>query len=1833
MNITVRVLSRQAQAQLAAVQKQMAAVNAQTAAGSAAAGGFMGMLGHDKGMMRWGNQLQWTGRQLQYNWTLPLAVAAGAAGKWALENEKAFTRVAKVYGDFSMSTQVVQNELHALGGAFEALSNRFGVHQREVIEIGAAWAAAGASGIGLAKSTELTLRAMVLGEMDAAKATEAMIAIQAQYQFSSAQLSDTLAQLNIVENQTGISLSGLIEGFARAAGVARSAGVDTRQLAAMLAAITPAAGTAAQAGNALKTMISRLMSPTKEAVEVLGLMGINTADLAWKSLNASQRMELMAEKFNKISDAQKGVVSAVIASRWQINKFDVLMREMLNTHGFYQRALEATADRTLYLRQAQKELDTVLNSSPKRLEIIWTIMKNGAADIIQPMIPLLLMVANVVKNLVTWFNNLDPAVQKLVLAFAVFLAAIGPVTRYIGSLITLFGTLGLAFAKVSLGVVAATKFLVGFLLLPFQGAAIAIAAMAGAMARTALWAAPLMGRALLALATGPMVALRAAWAATVAYISLGLRALVVMMARGAVALGAALIGPWGIAIAAVVALLYGLRDQITQVWNNIVEYFQDGGGALAASFTPVVEFFHRAIGAIQQAFFKLPEGVQNALLATVRVVADAAMQVYEWLSYLNPFARHSPSLVDQVKAGMRIIKDEFGDIKVISAPLDAAKAKLKAMGAAVDAQEEVVEAWKARLDDAADHLRELERVLDVLQGRLTSIGDQLDAAKQRIQDFANTPIAGMRAMEDQIFSNEMAQKRLRLEILRMEQVTGPIEDVQDRLAKLQAGIELARGTQADLRAAGAGSDITGVYQRQINQLEAQQRVIVQQGDPIQKLRDQLEALQRQGEILDLEKALQFDPLTRQIDQLVNGLNELPFDEIVAGIKANQQEVKRLEGAYNSAKAAVDRQQAAINAYKLVQDQLNEGHERERAKLDQLRDAYAAYGEQVREAEQALNEIEQTLSRRARAKLDKRWTPGAQNFMDAAGGDFPDVGGSTGIGREMPNVKDQSALIDKFAQDLAKQSADVFGQFDLFAPIRGAWNKTWTWIKSTVGPLANGVVEFVQTIFKDLENPFGGMVSGARDALSGLRGLFGTFATWFGHIWDLIAPLVKRTLKNIWDGLKGFWKQVGPELAKFKDLIRPVADAISTLWWAVKPVIGLFILAIGLIVSTVWDMLNGAIRPVFDMLGGIIGGALRVVRGIIRVVAALITGDWRELWKGVLEIVTGVWKIISALFVGVFKGLSGLVKGFVQGIVNFFKWLWDVLVGHSIIPDLVKAIAVWFGKIPGLVMAAIKSLLSLLPKWARDALTNAWNAFKSVWGLIGSWLNMRPADVITRLASLIAKLGRLGSDAFTSFWTGIKSMWTNHIGPWFSRIPSAAADRMKGIGSAFVNAIKAGWNGAAGWLNNNVIGGINRVTGAFGVKIDKLPTFAAGGVVPGKETKRDSVLIAARPGEGVLVPEAVRGLGGESGLQFLNRMFSRGHRKTAFDAMQGGLQHFALGGVVGSGIRAAAGVASSIKNNVEDWISKGAGFALDKILSPVGGAIRGITPDGFMEDLLVGVVNKWRAGARAWGQKTEMGGIPGGIGSIGPQAVRVVQSWIKQQFGERYVWGATGPDSWDCSGLVGAVYGLLRGLRGSGNGARFFTTGSIGTHIPGLKAGMGPGLNIGVTAGTGHMAGNMAGLPFEATPPRVVLGSRARPVIQFARKYHYSGGAAHSGSAGSIGRAFDKGGLLPPGYHTVFNGTGRPEVVLSPDMTAAIARALAVRSGLPKHSMGRHTGRVLGAAWGRADAAAARSSGTTWGGRVSGGNTYNFYGDLSFPSVRKGGDASEFIKNLEAMAND
>lgn len=2044
MNIQVRVITAQAQARIRALEAEIAALNAGMRRGNAASAGFGAAALAP--LQKFGNQLQWTGRQLQYNFTLPIVLAGAAAAKFALDNEKAFTKIAKVYGDATLSAKTMQNELASLKKAFVGLSNHYGVQQKEVLDVAAAWAAAGASGVALAKGVDQTLRTMVLGEMKSAEATDALIAIQAQYNLSTSELTDTIAKLNIIENQTGISLAGLVQGFARAAGTARSAGIDVNHLGAFLAALTPAAGSAAQAGNALKTIISRLLSPTGEAVDILHAMNIETSDLAWKSANGSQRIELLSKKFHGLDDAQKAVVSSTLASRYQINRFDVLMDSVYksvdnNTKsmGYYGKSLQATADRAAYLKQADKELRMVLESNPQKLKQIWVILQNAMADIIVPMIPVILMLADSLRAMAQGFRNLPPEIQKFITFGLLALALFGPLIRYLGSTITLLATLGWFFHGAGNAILFMTGYMVKFIKLPFQAAGAAlgymslglraivavsspvISALLGMAASFASFVvvaagAPLrallpivtgtfmlMGRNIIAIWGGSLAALRALtavgaggigavwavlssnmlrttrvlWSNVVALWTLGTRAiflstlnvfraiiistvgffsrlgllfrmgmlslvasvrlgaygiLAVMRGLPALIMGAgpaiwraftlisagivgALTSPIGIAILATLGVLYFFRDQVSQLISQTVE-----------------------------AFYQLPQGVFDAMKAVVDIVKAAAKAVYEWFSYLNPFAHHSPSLVENVQQGMAAVVTAFGTLDQISNPIQNAyrdiikfgnataalknkvgagkvaddRANLKKvapgsldefdrlqrdlaqlngllarLNSAMQSQQSVVDVWTNKLANANTQLDKAHDKLDKLQAVLDKANDHLNEAQNRLQTFANTPIKGMKAMQDQIFKNDMAQKKLRLEMLKMEEVTGPIEDVQSRMNKLRGEIELLQGTQTDLRNAGAGSDILNTYKNQIKGLKGQEDATQSSLIEYEKMSKALEKLQRQGEMLDLQNSLKFDPLTKAIQDAANAMKEMPFDQIMAGVNGAQADIKKYTIEVDKASKAVDRQKAVVDNLTNARDKVQARLDAETQKLDKLRKAYDSVNDAIQAINQSLNDMtsaaEEAL-RRAKELKDKALTGAAKNFADAKGGNFPDVSGTGTLGRE-GGPGDQSKLIDQFTQDLAKQTGKMLGGFDMFGPIKRKWVELKGWFSKNVMPVLQPIADFFRTAIAniDLGEPFRNLdMTPILKFGAIISDVFKTIVGWGKSLWRLFGPEVIQTFHNLVNGAKDLFKQVAPELVKFKDLLKPFVDAVGNVWTVLKPVLAVLGGAVLLVIKVVWSMLNDAIGPVFHAIGGILAGFIRIIRGVIEVVLGVLSGDWKLAWQGALDIVSGTWKIILSLISGMGKTILGLIKGFVTGIWDFFKWLWNELVGHSIIPDIVNGIVFWIKK------------LGDIPQWLYDHLMKPWvDKLKSWWsgslkpflsgmvtgftGLIhtlgqlpgwlwdhsfkvisdnlqrlwSSWLRPKLLTIRdgfnTILHTWAAIAGWLYNNAFHPIYDRLNSVWTKYIKPLGNTMIRGFANIFNAIGNAIVHGVNIGIGainkliGGLNWIGSHVPG-LNFSIGAIGnagYNPWSPPQFARGGALPmsqvGAGFKTNGV--RAIVGEGSSHPEFV--------IPTDPKYRSRAAGLMTQAAKELGISQFDKGGVLGNvwdRVKDTAGkAATSVRRGAVNAVFKPINKLMGPILSKIDNRmhLRDLVGNG------VKTIQRYAAGIDT--------ALPTGGGPVNPGLAGALE-WAKSQAGKPYLWGSAGPNGYDCSGFMSAITNAILGKKNI-----FTRVGSTGTFPwPGFVPGPGAFM-IGSRRGNpGHMAGTLNGVNVESAGGGVGVryGSHARgahdplfTTLAHLKGYYRGGILGKGGDApfdllnpkGShyLGRdlrkqilhSFDKGGYLRQGITATHNGSGGPEPVLTTGQWATMMRladaSASVGVVLPKLLKSASVvqlGTEAGRASVRLAGANARASTTVQGSSV-GSTEIHFHGDLSFPNIKSGQDAERFISNLEVLA--
>jgi len=229
-------------------------------------------------------------------------------------------------------------------------------------------------------------------------------------------------------------------------------------------------------------------------------------------------------------------------------------------------------------------------------------------------------------------------------------------------------------------------------------------------------------------------------------------------------------------------------------------------------------------------------------------------------------------------------------------------------------------------------------------------------------------------------------------------------------------------------------------------------------------------------------------------------------------------------------------------------------------------------------------------------------------------------------------------------------------------------------------------------------------------LEGIEGLTG-LTDGFSKLMDILAPvqgfiqnLIGTVIDNLSPSLKIISENINHLIPVFKEL-KTSTEPLRNLFGTIAKVMlgafgGVIIFAVTKFFVIVSAAINGVARAIQFATPFIIGivksigvfseGIKNFFRGVERIIVGfwnVITGKidiglwWNSIVKPALlqmsagwdSIVKSVLAIIVDLFFGALATIGGFVEGFVEGVINFFKTLWERLVGHSVIPEMISDI--------------------------------------------------------------------------------------------------------------------------------------------------------------------------------------------------------------------------------------------------------------------------------------------------------------------------------------------------------------------------------------------------------------------------------------------------------------------------------------------------------------------------------------------------------------------------------
>jgi len=225
-------------------------------------------------------------------------------------------------------------------------------------------------------------------------------------------------------------------------------------------------------------------------------------------------------------------------------------------------------------------------------------------------------------------------------------------------------------------------------------------------------------------------------------------------------------------------------------------------------------------------------------------------------------------------------------------------------------------------------------------------------------------------------------------------------------------------------------------------------------------------------------------------------------------------------------------------------------------------------------------------------------------------------------------------------------------------------------------------------------------------LYGVTDMFGAMLTVvFGPIMEVLAPILYALAEWFMDLPEGVQLAIGAFviLGAILGAVMMVfgqaalgIGALATMFVTSAATIGIVIAGVALILVGIGFIIGGIVLIVKnwgESWGKVVEGISYVLGGLalILVGIAIIIGSvpLAMIAAGVAIVAAVVW-VVSKI-IQHWDRVKEVFWNVVNAIVGFFEWLWDKLVGHSIIPDIVNGIIDWFKKLPGAIFNWIKGI--------------------------------------------------------------------------------------------------------------------------------------------------------------------------------------------------------------------------------------------------------------------------------------------------------------------------------------------------------------------------------------------------------------------------------------------------------------------------------------------------------------------------------------------------------------
>lgn len=364
--------------------------------------------------------LENVGDTLTRSVTLPLVGLGTAAVSLAMSFEESFAKVSTLFGGVKVDTSNLKDEILELSsatgtsanelneGLYQALSAGIPVTEDMGEAMTFLTTATQLSKAGFATSTQAVdilttaINAYGLEAQDAGRLSDVFMEIQNSGKTTISELASVMGNVIPTASAANVNIENLGSAFANLT----ASGIPTAQAATKINALLAELSTTGSKTDKV------LREQTGKSFAQLSEEGVNLADvLAIVDENAESNGLTLKDMFGSV---EAGTAALVLAEDGGV-KFKDVLDKMGDSAGNTAEAFEIMNN-------------TPMNTMKRELENL----KNAGIELGTQLIPIVLDIVQELGKMVTWFRELDPETQKLIINGGLLLAALGPVAKVLG---------------------------------------------------------------------------------------------------------------------------------------------------------------------------------------------------------------------------------------------------------------------------------------------------------------------------------------------------------------------------------------------------------------------------------------------------------------------------------------------------------------------------------------------------------------------------------------------------------------------------------------------------------------------------------------------------------------------------------------------------------------------------------------------------------------------------------------------------------------------------------------------------------------------------------------------------------------------------------------------------------------------------------------------------------------------------------------------------------------------------------------------------------------------------------------------------------------------------------------------------------------------------------------------------------------------------------------------------------------------------------------------------------------------------------------------------------